>query len=274
MRRGGIAQRDGSPWMAAGLAKRTILYVSNGNGLVNVYEYWTHKLVGVLTQFTQPAGECVDKSGDVYIVDYQAKTISEYAHGGKKPIEVIRDSYQPLACSVDREISPARIMVKRTPIDHFSACAYDDRGDLLASSSDGYSGHYYGDFDYVPKKSKNILSMNPPGPASSSSWQWGFINGIAYDGKYWVVDDYQLYRYKINIKAEYVDKIALSGGSGAGGIAVYRKTSRSPTTQIVGAIGYDSQTKDVGYWKYPAGGDPYYEITTDLDAPDGVAISL
>jgi len=158
-----IAQRDGSPWMAAGLAKRTILYVSNGNGVVNVYEYWTHKLVGVLTQFTQPAGECVDKSGDVYIVDYQAKTISEYAHGGKKPIEVIRDSYQPLACSVDREISPARIMVKRTPIDHFSACAYDDRGDLLASSSNGYSGHYYGDFDYLPKKSKNILSMNPPG---------------------------------------------------------------------------------------------------------------
>jgi hypothetical protein len=300
----GIAQLDGGTWVAAGLGKQTVLYVSNGNGVVNVYEYWTHKLVGVLTKFTQPAGECVDKSGDVYIVDYQAKTISEYVHGGKKPIEVIQDSYQPLACSVDRTTGNLAVANygetyadgepayegdgnlaiylhgKGKPTfygardDHFSACAYDDRGDLLASSSNGYSGYYYGEFDYLPKKSKNILSMNLPGPtSSSSSWQWGFIDGIAYDGKYWVVDDYDLYRYKINIKAEYVDKITLSGGSGAGGIAVYRKTLRSPATQIVSAIGYNSETKDVGYWKYPAGGDPYYEITTNLDAPDGVAIS-
>lgn len=298
-----IARSHGRSYMSQHFARQWLLYVSNSNGIVNVYEYWQHALVGVLTNFEQPAGACTGNSGEVYVVDYQAKTISEFAHGGTKPLEVIQDSYQPLACSVDLTTGdlavanygetyanggPAYegdgnlaiyIHGKGKPTyygtrdDHFSACAYDDRGDLLAASSNGYSGYYYGDFAYLPKKSKSIIAMNLPGPNSTSSWNWGFVDGIAYDGKDWIVDDHVLYRYKINIKAEYVDTIKLTVGSGAGGIAVYRRTPKSPVTQFVGAIGDYSETTDVGYWKYPAGGAPYYEITSNLDQPDGVAIS-
>ncbi len=75
--------------MVKGLKQRDLLYVSNADGTVSVYRYWQRTLVGVLTNFTQPMGECADAAGDVYITDYAASTISEYAHGGTKPIRVL-----------------------------------------------------------------------------------------------------------------------------------------------------------------------------------------
>ncbi|HEY2475776.1 MAG TPA: hypothetical protein VGI19_13385 [Candidatus Cybelea sp.] len=76
---------SGRSWMDAGAKDQDLLYVTNQNGLVNVYRYWQHTLVGVLTDFEQPMGECVDPSGNVYITDYQANKIVEYAHGAMKP---------------------------------------------------------------------------------------------------------------------------------------------------------------------------------------------
>ena len=37
-------------------------------------------------------GECIDRSGNIYITDYQKKTIEEYAHGGSTAIHVIKRS--------------------------------------------------------------------------------------------------------------------------------------------------------------------------------------
>jgi len=78
----------GSSWMDAGKLDKYLLYVSNGNGIVNVYRYWQHVLVGELTNFTQPKGECSDRSGNVYITDFGTDTISEYAHAGKTALRV------------------------------------------------------------------------------------------------------------------------------------------------------------------------------------------
>lgn len=283
-------------WMDGDLKGQDLLYVSNANGTVNVYKYWTHTLVGILTSFQLPAGQCVDRKGDVYIVDYKAKTISEFAHGGTKALKVITESYEPIACAVDRttgNLAVANYGATRGYTHagslaiyahgegkptyygrggHFSACAYDDRGDLLASSYDGYSGYYYGDFYYLPKNGTSILSIELPGPTSSRS-DWGYVNGLAYDGQYWVVDSYYLFRYTIDIKPEFIDEIELTGGSGAGGLALYSKSPKADATQVVSSNGYTHEATKVGYWKYPTGGAAYYEITNDLDGPAGVAIS-
>jgi hypothetical protein len=40
------------------------------------------RLVGTLTGFTNPQGDCVDKSNNVWIVDTEASQLIEYAHGG------------------------------------------------------------------------------------------------------------------------------------------------------------------------------------------------
>src|SRR5580692_1267669 len=89
-------------WAAAGLGPQNLIYVSNSDGLVNVYHYWQRTLVGVLTDFKQPMGMCVDNEQNVYITDYGAETIVEYPHGGTTPIQTINDApYGPYNCSVD-----------------------------------------------------------------------------------------------------------------------------------------------------------------------------
>ena len=128
--------------MDAKFKKQTLLYVSNTNGVVNVYEYWTHKLVGVLTKFTQPAGSCADKGGDVYIVDYQAQTISEYAHGGKKPIDVINDSYYPYACSVDRTTGDLAVANYRQPYYSLTKLGYETGNLAIYKSGKGKPTYY------------------------------------------------------------------------------------------------------------------------------------
>lgn len=293
-------------WMDAGVNDRDLLYVTNGSGLVNVYRYWQHKLVGVLTNFSQPMGECVDNTGDVYITDYKADGIAEYAHGATKPLRVIKDSYKPFGCAIDPKTGNLAVAnygegydsgprndsggngnvaiylhAKGKPSyyganQHFTACGYDKYGDLLAASVENYSSSYYysGDFDYLPARSKDFTQITLPGPRSS--WNWGQILAIGWDGQYWVVDDSAVYRYSINIRAQYFDTISLSNAGDLGPVSIYRKTPKSPATQIVGTSGYTGYSStDVTYWKYPAGGTPLYQISSkDLVKPYGVAISL
>jgi hypothetical protein len=85
----------------------SLLYITNqGNGTATVYTYRNGGglvLQGTLTGFHQPAQPCVDKAGDVFIPDYLASTITEYAHGGKTPIAVLADPFGlPTGCSVDQ----------------------------------------------------------------------------------------------------------------------------------------------------------------------------
>jgi hypothetical protein len=93
-------------WMTP-LAKHTqyLLYVSDeAAGSVDVYAYRSRKghLVGQLTGFQFPYGECQDGTGNVYVTDFAAEVIVEYAHGATSPIKTLDDSYgYPIGCSVN-----------------------------------------------------------------------------------------------------------------------------------------------------------------------------
>lgn len=88
-------------------AKHTqyLLYVSDeATGSVDIYAYRSRKghLVGQLTGFQFPYGECQDGSGNVYVTDFGAENIVEYAHGGTSPIKTLADSYgYPIGCAVN-----------------------------------------------------------------------------------------------------------------------------------------------------------------------------
>ena len=293
-------------WMEPGTRNETLLYVTNSNGLVSVYRYWQHTLAGVLTPFKMPLGECVDAAGDVYIADYSEHALVEYAHGGAKPLRRILDpGFHPYGCAVDPATGNLAVAnyedltysgygddtgnvaiylgAKGNPVYYatndgrVSSLGYDDHGNLLIADGEY---EYYGYFDetmfyYLPKKSSQLLSIDLPNTQFYSGWP--FVDSINYDGKYWVLTVYgdRLYRYTINIKATEFDELQLSGGTGyVGEIWLYRQTPKAPATQVVGAGGNQHGDTFAGYWKYPAGGDPYYEITTNLDGPFGVAISL
>ena len=267
-------------WMDAGLKNQDLLYVTNQNGLVNVYRYSQHTLVGVLTDFEQPMGECIDASGHVYITDYQADEIAEYAHGVKKPIYIIKDSDGPYGCAVDPRTGNLAVAnfgplykngnfevyvhARGKPIIYGQTCGetnfmsvgYDKYGNLLAEASYYYSIEYNGGFSYLPAKSKTPSCIQMPGP--SSSWNWYQVFSIVWDGKYWVIDTSGLYRYTINIKAEYIDKIVLSGAGYVGPIAIYRKSLKGYGTQIVGTSGYlyGGTLEVLRTWNYPSPAAP------------------
>jgi hypothetical protein len=94
-------QQGGHSWMASG-KHRTLIYISD-DGTNDVYAYTPKgKLVGTLTGFNSPAGECVDTAGDVFIVNSNTSQILEYAHGGTTPIATLSDpGYYPNGCAYD-----------------------------------------------------------------------------------------------------------------------------------------------------------------------------
>lgn len=96
----------GKSWMDPGVKDvQYLLYTSSeATGTVNVYAYRAQRghMVGQLTGFQFPYGECLDASSNVYIADFAANQIVEYAHGGTTPIKTLSDAYgYPIGCSVD-----------------------------------------------------------------------------------------------------------------------------------------------------------------------------
>ncbi|MGA8574292.1 MAG: hypothetical protein WB609_01230 [Candidatus Cybelea sp.] len=292
-----VAAPGGSAQADAGNANKFLLYVSNGDGIVNVYRYWQHVLVAELINFTQPEGECADANGNVYIADYGAGAIDEYAHGGKAPLRVIDTSpYKPYGCAVNLKngnlavanysqssyYSQGNVAVyaraKGKPtyysnkdLYHVNAVAYDKYGDLLATGFYLYSSYYlYTNFAYLPAKSKNYQEIQLPSPNGSGWYQWS-VQGLGWDGEYWVVESYDnIYQYSINIKPELVGTVPLDGD--AGPVTFY---FADPKNEATNAAGGGSGSDGVLYfWKYPAGGEPYAKVTHGLDRPFGVALSV
>ena len=287
----------GSSWMTGGTAKQDLLYVSNGDGIVNVYRYSQHNLVGELTNFTQPEGECTDGSGNIYITDYATSAIAEYAHGGKAPLRVIDGSpYRPYGCAINPKngdlavanyskvgyYSDGNLAVyahaKGSPtyystsgLNQVNACAYDKYGDLLVTGFTRYSSRFRTNFAYLSAKSENYQGIALPPPNSSYGWDEAPVQGMGWDGEYWTVESYDdLYQYTINIKAQLVGTVVLYGNSSP--VAFHSADPKKQATQAVGADNSQSAS-DVYYWNYPAGEWPYVTITHGLDAPFGVAIS-
>jgi hypothetical protein len=282
-------------WMDSIAKKVDLLYISDGNGEVTVYTYWQKSLVGELTGFTQPMGECVDKASDVFITDYGAQKVIEYAHAGKKPIATIDDSpYTPYACSVDLATGTLAVAneaggstqgniavyanVKATPklytdkkIPDFQACAYDNSGNLLVSN--GQAGSRYANFAWLPKGGSKLLDVTLPGP--EKPWSWDGVDGIQWDGRYFVIDAYSLYRETVSTGQGYYigDTYFQIGGGQAGPFWIYNIHPNKQGTQVVGVYS-DFSYPYVEYWNYPAGGDAVASISKGLEKPVAVTVSL
>ncbi|MGA8574481.1 MAG: hypothetical protein WB609_02185 [Candidatus Cybelea sp.] len=89
-------------WMTASAAAiKKILYLSDaGRDAVLVYDFGTGKQLGMLTGFQSPAGQCVDKKGDVWIADSDARSLVEYPRGAITPIRTLSTGGRPVGCSV------------------------------------------------------------------------------------------------------------------------------------------------------------------------------
>jgi hypothetical protein len=281
-------------WMDLGLAKQDLLYVSNGNSEVTVYRYWQHTLVGVLTQFTQPKGECADSAGNVYITDSTAQRILEFAHGGTKPIKSFDDSPDsPYTCSIDPTTGnlavanqdgtsqPGSIAIWKkgsssptrytdSLLYYFEGCAYDANGNLLVTNGSRYPYGTY--FAWLSKAGNKLINITVPGPDPSRAW--GYVQGIQWDGKYFAIDDYYIYRIAlIHGQAYYVGETELDAAGSNGPYWIYNNKPGTQGTQVVGGVNGDEDSV-VNYWHYPSGGEPIFGLSHGIDNPFGVTVSL
>jgi len=143
-------------WMLPEAKSEDLLYLADAGspGEVSVYSFPKLKFVGTLYNGYRPFGECVDASGNVYIV--YSDELVEYAHGGSTPVRTIAnpvyDGYL-WSCSIDANTGNLAVTAPRYGFggqvlvfknasgapasynvdgDTFPGyCAYDNHGDLL-----------------------------------------------------------------------------------------------------------------------------------------------
>ena len=128
-----------------------------------------------------------DAKSDVFVADYGAQQIVEYAHGATKPIRTISDApYDPYDCSVDPATGSLAVAnaggssgegniavysdASSTPtyytdshLSDFQSCVYDADGNLLVTN--GYlrrSG--VASFAWLPYGGTKLIDVNVPGP--------------------------------------------------------------------------------------------------------------
>lgn len=277
-----------------GIAKDDLVYVTNGDAEVTVYNLASQSLVGVLTSFDQPMGECVDAGGDVYITDETAETIVEYAHGGDKPIKTLDDSpYSPYECAVDpatgnlavanygssSESGNITIWPKGSgqpksysdsALTYVVSCAYDPKGNLLtAGSPDGHTTT----FAWLPHGGSQLLTIAIPGP--KSTFEWYYVDGIQWDGRFFVLDDGQSF-YRIALihgLAYYIGDVHLTDyASFTGPASIYIPHSKSQSAQIFGGM-YRDSSNEVESFDFPGGSGPLVQIVHGVYRPFSVVVS-
>jgi hypothetical protein len=274
-------------WLSPQTSAENLIYVSNADGEVTVYNYAGGSLQGVLTGFQKPLGLCTDKVGDVYITDGAAQTIVEYAHGATQATKTLDDAPDsPYACSIDPKSGDLAVAdnngqsaegdlaiwthASGTPARYTDAaiyevtgCVYDAHGNLLVSGIP--EGAYSTYFAWMPHRSTKLTNLFVPGPDSSRGW--GAI-GVGWDGQYFTIDNYTLSRILVTHgQAYYAGNIELGASTP---FAFYYQHGIA-TAAIAGASSQNGDAVDV--WNYPAGGDPTLSITHGVDNPHGVALS-
>lgn len=263
-------------WMSRDATTQRLLYVSDQQtNDVYVFSYPKGKLVGTLTGFDAPYGQCADKSGNVFIAEFGGSDVVEYAHGGSTRIKTLAVPEQyPIGCSVDPKTGnlalatfasgggPGAVFIfrhaKGTPTEYSSPNlyyyfppTYDDRGNLFVEAEAPSSGgSHVVELPDGGDKLKEIylnVTINYPGGA-----QW--------DGTYVALDDQRFGNtggsgiYQVQIKGKFGTEyrnFALAGSCGSPDVV-------QPSVEGSRIVAPDVACGSVGIDEYPGGGNQKY----------------
>jgi len=294
-RSAGAAQlgSDGASWMLPEANGEDLLYVSNGpasshnSAWVTVYSYPRGKLVGILRGFAAPAGECVDRGGNVFITDTDTGKIFEYAHGGKHPIATLpAPGPDSLGCSVDPTTGNLAVsslgfgnngavgiykgakgspkLYKNRAFQMYYFCGYDNSGNLFVDGQNYASSAF--EFAELAQGDTKLKSV-------TLNQSIGFPGGVQWDGKYVTVGDQNtsiVYQFSISGDVGTEAGSTTLGGSDVGAVLQYFIVGSrliAPNACSGKCVG------NVLYFPYPSGGDATKTITKDVHYPRGLVVS-
>jgi hypothetical protein len=275
----------GESWMLPEAVTQNLLYISNVR-TVTVYSYPKGKLKGTLKHFYIATGECVDKKGDVFIVDDGYGRVFMYGHGGTKRVRTLVATGNPVGCSID----PTTGNLAVTTLGHGSNgsieifknaggnptpyqdsafqqmyfCGYDDKGNLFVDGvhSPGGTGDFV--FAELPKGSSIFTNI-------VLNQYIGFPGGVQWDGKHVAIGDQttNIYEFAINGSTG-----TIAGTTQMGSGAQYVKQFWIQGRTVIAPNVYAASGSDVFFYKYPGGGDATKTITKGITDAQGSTVSL
>ncbi len=272
-----------SSWVAPDAKRDDLLYISDlTDQVVSMYSYPRGRLKGQITGFFNPEGLCVDKSGNVWVVNDTSDgihQITEYAHGGTTPIANLNDPNGNVnGCSIDPTSGDLAVTsffgatgnqgsvsiyrgAKGGPVDfvapniyYYYYCGYDNKGNLFVDGLATGSAFAFAELPHGSIKFKNVVlnqSILYPG-------------GVQWDGKHMAVGDQYGPIYQFAIRGNRGTEV---------GVTPLDQEKQIVQFWIQGGrvIGPNEYGANVMLWSYPAGGSP----TKTLSGPGiGATVSL
>jgi hypothetical protein len=285
---GQAAQRnDSGSWMAPDAASQDLLYVSDTH-TVTVYSYPKGKLEGTIRFGYLPGGQCVDSKGNVFITDTDTGQIFEYAHGGKKPVAVLKSpADDPLGCSIDPITGDLAVsslgfgndgavgvykgakgspkLYKNSAFHMYYFCGYDSSGNLFVDGQNGSSGAFeFAELAKGERKLKSVIlnqSIESPG-------------GVQWDGKYVAVGDQSTpVVYQFNISGGVGSEVGSTSLGGSDVTVVLQYFIFGSRLIAPNQCNVKSCYGNVLYYPYPSGGTATKTITKGVRFPRGVVVS-
>jgi hypothetical protein len=289
-------------WISPELAnaKSPVLFVSDsGTADVYIYNISTLKLIGTVTGFAQPQGECSDNHGNVWVTDTNAQIIYKLSHQGSLENEITDTSGYPAACAWDRTTGNLAVMnlfdagslggeviiytkgsvysrSYTNPAQYFyNFGGYDAGGNLFFDGRDA-SGNFM--LSELAKGAQKAVTIKLTGGTIyfPGTVQWNSTNGNL------IVGDQSC--GSVYVSCLYAVRISGTSGKITGEIRL-KDYAGGQVCDLVQGVEYNGQLFGSDYdfcgyaasatyaWRYPAGGAPIrYNKATD-SVPIGAAIS-
>lgn len=264
-------------WIKPGAASQKLLYISDhGTEAVEIYTYPGLTYAGELTGFQQPSGVCSDQAGNVWVTDWNGGTVSEFAHGGTRPINVLSGFNYPYDCAIDRKSGDLAVSMSQDPTQ--LAIFHNAAGKPTYYRDDSFQSMSWLTYDnagnvYVDGLASGDAFHYAELPAGSSTFtdialneSIAFPGGVKWDGHDVAICNSYSTIYQVQ-GSTVVNSLDLNapGGNVAG---IYILASG---TKMIGA---DQTGPDADIYAYPSGGNPVKSITGGLSQPWDVTLSL
>jgi hypothetical protein len=273
-------------WMLPEAQGEDLLYASSGY-FVGVFGYPGMKRVGSLAGFSNSDGICVDSASNVWIVDKYPAAVSEYAHGGTKPLQTIKWSHAgtPVGCAVDpttgnlaimgntflaiysNEQGPPTIYWLGSGWDGLVYGTYDNAGNLFAIGYYAVQSKWRAELAELPRGGNSIDPILFNEEITPTTAQWNGENLVVGGGA---------------SRGEPIGlyQISVSGSEAAITSTTVLKRPQDRYGQwgqfaLQGnrvIEGMNAQ-RGLGLWRYPQGGAPLTNVTSVDVGIAGVAVS-
>ncbi len=298
--------RYSKSWMSP-LAKHTqyLLYVADiDTGQYDVFNYKSQagNLYGNVTGFEFAGASCSDSSGNVYIIDLDAGTLSEFAHGSSTATATvsIEGFDEPLACSVNPVngdialpafgggyvtimqggISGSQIEVA-TPYPYSEGGGYDPSGNLFIENSDSSSARENGNVIYLEECAATCTTGSTWQTISLPNQACGspvcFMSQVMWDGSALSLGD-QAFDYPTYSYGQGIYRVTVSGTTGTViGSAMYGTSGTNPqsdaqqfwtngTTRMQNGLVFGNLINlSEGFWNLRNGGPPSRVLPPTLE---------